>query len=877
MTYQFILPLADPAAVSLAATGGKGSSLARLAAAGLPVPGGFHLTTAAYQAFVDAGGLQPGIQAALDGIDAADTVGLESASRTIFNLFEETPIPPEIAAEIAQAYAALPGDQPAVAVRSSATAEDLPDLSFAGQQDTYLNIRGVEAVTAAVRRCWSSLWTARAIGYRLRNNIDQASVRLGVVVQELIPAESAGILFTANPLDGRRDRMLINAAWGLGEAVVGGLVTPDAITVEKSTGKVVRTQIADKQVMTVRAGDATQEQPVPGHLRSAPVLGSQEAAELAQLGARIEALYGMPMDIEWARANGQFYILQARPITALPEPVAEIPAGWPLPNPKGKYGHGSITDMMPNPLTPLYATLGMRTVETETRKLYAYLTGKSDWNYDFLAVIQGYAYYNMSYPPGLLWRIIIGGISHTREMLTTGERNWREKSHPHYVQTIKRWQSRPAEDWSSAELLEGARELSAAAAYTYTTLQSGIIPTASFDEAKFTQFYNRFIKRPQDPPAPTFLLGFESAPIRAEKSLYDLACWAQSYPDLAAYLIQTPSSQIEDVLTCPEAPEEVEPETWRAWRERFNTHLEQHGTAIYNLDFARPTPAEEPAPILDTLRMYLRGEGRSPYDRLAELAAKREEATASVLARVKGWKRKWFLSLLKNAQAHVPLREDGLADLGLGYPLLRRLLLELGARLARGAAIPKPDDVFWLTEEELIQAAAVLDSGGALEDKAGVIEERKAVWRAQKRLVPPTVLPPKARFLGLDVEKLGPRTSGQEGNTIQGVAASPGRITGVARVLHGPEDFDQMKPGEILVAAITTPAWTPLFARAAAVVTDIGGPLSHGSIVAREYGIPAVLGTGVATTRITSGMQITVDGDTGKVTLQEQEQAAPVG
>jgi rifampicin phosphotransferase len=157
--------------------------------------------------------------------------------------------------------------------------------------------------------------------------------------------------------------------------------------------------------------------------------------------------------------------------------------------------------------------------------------------------------------------------------------------------------------------------------------------------------------------------------------------------------------------------------------------------------------------------------------------------------------------------------------------------------------------------------------GTCLEAKTAEIEQRKALWRAQKRLTPPTVLPAKARFLGLDVEKLGPRTSDQEGDSILGVAASPGRITGSARVLHGPEDFEQMLPGEILVAAITTPAWTPLFARAAAVVTDVGGPLSHGSIVAREYGIPAVLGTGVATRRITSGQQITVDGSTGTVFL----------
>jgi rifampicin phosphotransferase len=212
-----------------------------------------------------------------------------------------------------------PAELPSVAVRSSATAEDLPDLSFAGQQETYLNVHGAEEVIAAVRRCWSSLWTARAISYRMRSQIDQTTVHLAVVVQELVPAESAGVLFTASPLDGRRDLLVINAAWGLGEAIVSGLVTPDTLTVAKADGQIIQRQTAEKQLMTVRVNGATEEQPVPEALRSAEVLDAQAAGELARLGTRIEALYGMPMDIEWARAADTFYILQARPITALPE------------------------------------------------------------------------------------------------------------------------------------------------------------------------------------------------------------------------------------------------------------------------------------------------------------------------------------------------------------------------------------------------------------------------------------------------------------------------------------------------------------------------------------------------------------------------------
>lgn len=214
------------------------------------------------------------------------------------------------------------------------------------------------------------------------------------------------------------------------------------------------------------------------------------------------------------------------------------------------------------------------------------------------------------------------------------------------------------------------------------------------------------------------------------------------------------------------------------------------------------------------------------------------------------------------------MRENGLADLGLGYPLLRRLLLEFGRRLAAAGMIHERQDVFWLLEGEAQSAAEELDSGAVqLPPAEEAVAQRKRIWKAEKRVTPPTLLPEASRFLGLDVGSFGARTSGQAGDTIKGTGAYPGRVTGVARVLRGPEDFGLMQSGEILVAAITTPAWTPLFAKAAAIVTDIGGPLSHSSIVAREYGIPAVLGAGVATRRIRSGQVITVDGSAGLVSL----------
>ncbi len=293
-----VLALDDPAA-TLEQVGGKGASLARLAAVGLPVPPGFHITTAAYRYFVTENGLQEQILATVSAVTADQPTSLEEASRKIGWMFAQGSMPAEIATAIRQAYVALGGDDLSVAVRSSATAEDLPDLSFAGQQETYLNMRGEAMVLDAIKRCWASLWTARAIGYRARAGIAHEEVSLAVVVQELVLADAAGILFTANPLTGERDQVMINAAWGLGEAIVSGQVTPDTVVVDRASGTIIAQHISEKEVMTVCSPEGTSEEPVPVGKRTSAVLTAVQAAQLARIGVRIEDLYGQPMDIEW--------------------------------------------------------------------------------------------------------------------------------------------------------------------------------------------------------------------------------------------------------------------------------------------------------------------------------------------------------------------------------------------------------------------------------------------------------------------------------------------------------------------------------------------------------------------------------------------------
>ncbi len=821
--------------------GGKGANLGELARAGFPVPPGFVLTTEAYRRFVADAGIGPEIP----------VLAAEGAAGRIHDLFASAAVPEDMAREVTAMAEVLGG---AVAVRSSATAEDLEGASFAGQQDTFLNVRGPDALLAAVRECWASLWTERALAYRARQGIDPASVALAVVVQRMVEADSAGVMFTANPANGRRDEIAIAAAWGLGESVVSGSVTTDDIVVAQ--GRVRLRTTADKAVMTVYAGAGTEERPVPAQRRGRAVLDDAAAVELAALGARIEQHFGAPQDVEWARAGGVFAIVQARPITALPEPESAPPTDWAVP-PGAYYFRASIVEQLPDPLSPLFADLVDGSVARSLQAMMREFAGDAVLREGDvgLPTVNGYAYYRYSFAG--LRRMMLSTPAAMRLLFSARGQGavarWRDVAHPRYAAVVEGWRGRDLTVLPDAELLAGVVELLDAGTAYYTSVQT-IIPIAVTSEALFTGFYERLVRRAGDPPAPTFLLGFDSAPIRAEKSLHDLATWARGTPSLRAELLSTPPAEVLE-RTGP---------GWDEWRARFREHLAAFGHTVYNLDFRNAVPADDPTPVVGSLLFHLGGDAVDPHERQRRSVEGRERHTAAVRARLDPARRAAFDGLLRWAQEAAPVREDALADVGLAWPRMRGMLAELGRRRVADGTIDAAQDVFWLRREE------VLGGSGPV---ANAVADRKARWRGQRRATPPQMLPRGTvwdRFEGL----FPAGSADQTGDVLRGTGASAGQVTATARVLAGPEDFGRMRPGDVLVASITTPAWTTLFAQAAAVVTDIGGPLSHSSIVAREYGIPAVLGTNVATRRISDGQLVRVDGDAGTVTLLPAEGAA---
>jgi pyruvate,water dikinase len=484
---------------------------------------------------------------------------------------------------------------------------------------------------------------------------------------------------------------------------------------------------------------------------------------------------------------------------------------------------------------------------------------------DYYTIINGYAYLGAGFTlQNWIW-MIFGLLPAYPRLLRQMLPFWRDEVHPKYKQAVAARRGMDPQAMTSAELWTEVKALVDEASYYTCALMFATMGASAGSEGLLTQLYQKMARREGDPPAQDMLMGWDNLPIRAEKSLFDLAGFCKERPSLTAPLLEAPSTALADELECGRTPEAVDPGEWESFHQRFVEHMDTFGHMVFELDYAKPLPRDHPEPALEAIKMYLRGEGANPYERQRQSEERRIQTTQLALSRLKGLRRWVFTKSLNWAQSLAEVREDALADIGLAYPLIRRLLGILGERLVAASALQAAGDIYWLEKDEI---EAALERGEVLESKAALVAERKAFWQRAKRATPPPMIPPKKKYLGITTTVWLAEAEGNQVETaLKGVPASPGKVTAPACVLDGPEDFEKMRPGDVLVAGTTTPAWTPLFAMASAVVTDIGGPLSHGSIVAREYGIPAVMGTGVATRRIRDGQTITVDGSAGMVLL----------
>lgn len=876
----------------VAEAGGKAANLGELVRAGLPVPAGFCVTTAGYRAVAADAAAQAAI-AALAAVPVADAAGLQRGAAAVRAALLAAPVPEELRRACAAAYAGL-GAAAVVAVRSSATAEDLPDASFAGQQDTLLGVRGEAAVLTAIRQCWSSLFTDRAVAYRAPRGIDPRSVELAVVVQVLVPASVAGVLFTANPLTGQREAAVIDASPGLGEAVVSGAVNPDHFEMDPR-GVVVRRNIGDKRVrIDADAGGGTKHVEVDASEQAC--VSDEELQALVRLGRVIEGHFGSPQDIEWALDDRRRpWILQARPITTLYPVPDDAPPGGPL----QVYLNFNVAQGVFRPLTPMgiqgfRATLGrvasrvgfeyppfegppfihesghrmMFDVSTLLRHplgrrlvlaMFSRMEARSAATLRPLALDPRL----VPLPAGRLelLRVALRGAWRTKAPLTV-LRAWADPAAARARVWAKTTEAlafgetggdtRPMALYAAAErlLLEGMPRMFLTAAPTFAAgmlalqaarkLLRGIATEEEIETTLRALPYN-----------PTTIMDLE---------LWGLSRVVAAEPEVAAMVRRTDSAALAREYAAGRLPA-----TLQVALAEFLRRYGARGVAEIDIGVARW--GEDPRHVLGAISNYLTQEDveRAPDVQFEKARAAADAMVETLVARARGRGRlrgRLVGLALGRVRALAGMREAPKFCVVQIFARVRGLLLEIGAHLVEIGALARADEVFMLTMPEVKSALAGVDVGPLV--RARLVSFGREL---ERRHLPRILLSD-----GTDLEAAQAATR-PAGAGICGTPASSGRVTGTARVVLDPVGA-RIEPGEILVAPSTDPGWTPLFLTAGGLVMEMGGAMSHGSVVAREYGIPAVVGVTLATSRIATGQIITVDGNAGTVVIEEAATAA---
>ncbi len=944
----WIVPLsaanaAGPHAINL--VGGKGANLSRLAQAGFPVPPGFLLTTQAYQDFVQANHLEEQIVSLTPGPGNFDRRSPndgrgddgkdEQASQQIRALFSAGTIPPDLAEEIRVAYAGLGQSPQPVAVRSSATAEDLPEVSFAGQQDTYLNVVGADRLLKSVVDCWSSLWTGRAIGYRRRNQVPHEGAALAVVVQAMVESQASGVLFTANPVTGLRSETVIDATLGLGEALVSGQVEPDHYVVARGKGEgdkgtlaaaspdpltlapflfKIKSKKLGAKVLSIhgQAGGGTVQTQQPR--ADVQALPDEAILELTQLGSRVAELYGFPQDIEWAWADNKIFLLQTRLITSL----FPLPEGSPASELKVYFSFAAVQGML-DPLTPLgrdslrqvFATGGrlfgykltrdtQPALQIAGERLWANITpllrnsigrkvvpvaldlveptirqavklvwddprlqpGKETLSFrarlrlaGFILPMAANVLLNLSAPPQRR-KFIIGSGERLLETMEAQAASIRGD----------RWQKLAQQ----ADLLPGFADK-----YLPRTLLLFISGVAAGMVS--WNFLNMLSTPKEGDPLPAgrtlsdekqaahdlVLQATRGMPYNPTTEM-DLALW-----DMARTIRQDPEIR----LLFQNSPAELAKRYFSGGLPASVQQVIDRFLALYGgrglgeIDMGRMRWAEDPTHVFEMLSSFLQIEdvNLAPDAVFARGASSAKGAIDQLASSVRKTHRGWFKARLVRffagrARQLMGMRENPKFFAVRMMYIIHRELLKSGQEFFQRGELDRADDVFFLKLSELKELAE--QGGSGLPKWRELIASRRQAYQREllRRQIPRLLLSDGRAFYE------GLTQVGETENALNGSPVSPGSAQGRVRVVLDPSQAGLL-PGEILVCPGTDPSWTPLFMSAAGLVMEVGGMMTHGAVVAREYGIPAIVGVDQATTRLQTGQMIRINGSSGEIEI----------
>lgn len=871
-----VFGFSDMDKTKLQVAGGKGANLGELAKIeGIQVPDGFCVSTEAFKRMIGETSPLKELLDQLSLLKVEDRNKIGELSREIRRVIEGIAIPKDIVEEIA-GYLTKLGEKNAYAVRSSATAEDLPTASFAGQQDTYLNIIGKEAILQHISKCWASLFTERAVIYRLQNNFDHRKVYLAVVIQKMIFPDAAGILFTADPVTSNRKVLSIDASFGLGEALVSGLVNADHYKVRE--GKIIDKKISTKKlaVLAVAKG-GTKEHEIGLDRQNAQTLTDQEMIELERLGRKIEEHFGRPQDIEWCLVDKTFYIVQSRPITTL----------YPIPEANDQENHVYVSvghqQMMTDAMKPLGLSFFLLTTRALMRtaggRLFVDVTpmlassvgretivnvlGKSDPIIkDALTTILERKDFIKSLPddkkesaPGKSDKAVSPPNYQALNDYDPTIVSDLIKTNQTSIEALKQnIQTKSGSDLFDF-ILEDIQELKKINSnpQSFEVIMTGM-NAASWINEKMKEWLGE--KNPADTLA-------QSVPnnITSEMglALLDVADVIRPYPNVIDYLQHIKADNFLDELVQLEGGKETQ--------DAINVFLYKYGMRCAGeIDITRPRWSEKPITIipiiLGNIKNFKAGESKRRFEQGRAEAVKKEQELLDQLkqlpdgeppyrtGREKAAETKRMIDLVRNFAGYREYPKYGIVS---RYFVYKQALLKEAERLVQAKIIPEKEDIYYLTYEELREVIRTHQ----LDDQ--LIRQRKDEYKIYEKLTPPRVITSDGEIITGKYKR-----ENLPAGAIAGLAVSSGVIEGRARVILNMEDAD-IEEGDILVTKFTDPSWTPLFISIKGLVTEVGGLMTHGAVIAREYGLPAVVGVENATQLIKDRQRIRVNGTEGYV------------
>lgn len=887
-----------------ALVGGKGANLGLLTRAGFPVPPGFSVTTAAYDSFVEGANLGDKIATMVAQINYGDADQLEAVTAEVRDLIVGAEMPAGLAAAITAAYADL--GEPYVAVRSSGTAEDLAEASFAGLHDTYLDIKGADALVDAVKRCWASMWTARATSYRNTKGFDHDVSRIAVVVQTMVGSEVAGVMFTGNPMTAATDEYVINASWGLGEAVVSGIATPDEYVMKAHTLKVKEKTLGTKAVQVVRdpqTGVGTVTEDVPSSDQARFTLTDSQAAELAELGRRVTRFYdGLPQDTEWGFAGGTFYLLQSRPITGVEFSWDSDVDSWsPFPDDDDyTWTRAWADEIWTGAITPLMYSFRARchqAANTYNQRLWGLndIAQTRMWKY-----YKGAAYYNCAIDRSNITNVMPSQLR--AGLLANMPPAWRQdvldskfsylaflrlQARIHglegKIHGVKAWLREmddytfnrgPIADGLSNEEIarlsdeELKRYTEQAVAYEGKYIQD--VWTGFFVHAPIILCLLGYVVAVwydgDNPLAFTDLI--TGAPKRTITQEENNELWHLSKVIRESKALRKIFDKHEDGEFFAQLENSDE---GKAVAERYRKFLAQNAHRGHaDRDIYYPRRSEDPGLDYRAIKAFLSTDASmDPEDKEAEVNRRREVVTEEVVANIRrkplgALKAEFFKLLLDYTHTFLMARDNERHFVDRTTFTIKRCFLEMNKRIAERDDIFTSDrDFYFLTKEELYD---VLDGRANCKLTRAKIQGRMLNFDRfdRKEQILPMYL---HRNKPADLDRV--EDVDDSDGVLRGVGTSRGTVTGTARVVKELKHIGVVQDGDILVTNSTDPGWTPVFLVIKGIVLETGGMLAHGSCLAREYGFPAVQ-VASAMSRIPDGATININGDTGEVTILEE-------